>query len=120
MTPDAIEWHLNGEHGVSSLAIFNYLHFGNVGGKWFSNWPHDPDDLRRCEILLRAVPLLRRRFSEMRDVHPVWSALVDHWEGIVECMEQEVPGIFESAPHGSAPKSYALMRSVIDAAERAA
>lgn len=115
MTPEAVDWHLNGEHGISSRAIFNYLHFGAVGGKWYGNWPQDPSDFRRCELLLKAVPVLRARLPEMAAVHPVWAALVARWDEIADLMEEEA-----REQTGLAPRTYTLMRDIIDSVERVA
>lgn len=53
----------------------------------------------------------------MSDVSPTWAALVDAWLELVALMDSELPGIFDGErPHGSAPKAYARMQEIRDAA----
>jgi hypothetical protein len=115
----AITWHLNGEHGISSEAIYDRLTYGVTTARWFSNHPHDPSDFRRCELLLRAVPEFRARFSEMADESPVWRALVERWSEIAAVFEEECPGVFTYEDHGNrwAYRTYALMNSIISTAK---
>ncbi len=115
MSPAAIEWHLHGEHGISSEAIFDRLSFGGTSPRWNSNHPLDPSDFRRCELLLRAVPEFRSRLSEMAAESPVWAALVSRWQEIAALLEEEVPGVYEGA-NGSAVRTYALMKAIEAAA----
>jgi len=111
-------WLASGERGLSSEAIVANLtgsrvgRYGNRG-----DHPYDPSDFRRCERLLRDHPLARLHFAQMRDVSPTWAALVDAWPELVALMESEVPGIFDAErPHGSAPKAYARIQEIRDAA----
>jgi hypothetical protein len=112
---EAVRWHLNGEKGISSDAIFDRLYFGRTNPRWSHNWPHDPDDFRRCELLLREVPELRGRLPEMAAVHPVWARLVERWDEITALMEEEVPGVFEGT-RGQCPRSYSLIREAVEPA----
>lgn len=114
VSPAAAWWWVHGERGVSSETIFDWLVWGEV--RRFAHHPLDPDDFRRCELLLRAVPELRGRLSEMATVSPEWAGLVERWDEIAALIEEEAPGIYEGDRSSRAPKSYALMRSI----ERAA
>ena len=118
-TSQAITWHLHGEHGISSEAIYDRLTYGLTNERWFTNHPSDPDDFRRCELLLRAVPDFRERFADMADESPVWLALVRRWGEIADVFEAECPGVFthELRPGAMALRTYGLMRSIIDEAE---
>lgn len=111
----AVEWLASGERGISSEFIF-YVLTGIPVGSFRSGWsnhPHDPSDFTRCERLLRAVPEFRDRLDEMRVVSPVWNALVTNWNRLVELIDEEVPGVLSGEHNrGSAPKSYALMKSL--------
>lgn len=115
-------WLAQGERGLSSEAIVSHLTRQRVGRREFStfaaDYPHDPDDFRRCELLLRQVPLARLMFaSAMPSRSPEWAALVASWDEIAALLEAEVPGVYDAIPWGSkAPKSYALMRQLLDGA----
>lgn len=118
LSPDAVEWLVHGEHGLSSEAIFHFLFLGEGADRygWSNeyNHPHDPDDFQRCEKLLRAVPELRPRMKFMASLGPVWRELVIHWDEIVATLEAECPGLFDGARRGRAPKTYELMRQIIE------
>lgn len=111
-------WLASGERGLSSEAIVANLtgsRVGRYGNR--SDHPYDPSDFRRCERLLRAHPLARLHFAQMRDVTPTWAALVDAWPELVALAESEVPGIFDAdRPHGSAPKTYARIQEIRNSA----
>lgn len=57
---DLVRWLAIGQRGRSSDAIVNHL-TGALGGEDAEDrfaFPHDPDDLRRCRLLLEQVPSL--------------------------------------------------------------
>lgn len=108
-------WISYGERGLSSEAIVYRLTGVHLSGRHWSGKDHpaDPSDFRRCEILLREVPLARVVFSAMRDVSPTWARFVDAWDDLVALAEEECPGIFDGAANGrSAPRLYAQMQDV--------
>jgi hypothetical protein len=113
VTPEATAWHLDGEHGISSRAIFDRLTFGRTTRQWGSNHPADPDDFRRCQLLLRAVPEFRARLSEMAAESPEWARLVERWDDIHALIEADVPGYLDGA-RGNANRAYHLMTSLTD------
>lgn len=107
-------WLKVGERGESSNAIV--AHLRKVAGITnLKAHPHDPDDLQRCLKLLDEVPELKADFQRMREVSPVWAALVDNWTAITEAFHAEAGPEWRTA-HWSAPKTYALMRQVIEGA----
>lgn len=110
-------WLATGEQGSSSREIVTTLTGVPVGSNYFagSNWPRDPSDFRRCELLLRAVPAARSHLHHMTHVAPTWAALVEAWDELVELGESEVPGMFSgSRPRWRAPKMYARMKQLQD------
>lgn len=114
-------WLASGERGISSEAIVSQLTGQPVGRRWFGgDHPYDPDDFRRCEILLRTYPLARLVFSAlMPSRSPVWAALVARWDEIVALIEEEAPGVFTGRREGqSAPRAYALIKECRRAGER--
>lgn len=110
--PGLREWRLNGEHGISSEAIADRLQYGETSMVWRgSNYPRDPSDFRRCELLLRRAPSMRAGLPLMADQGPEWAALVKNWEAIAQMIESEVPGAFDGRPpYALAYRSYAYMR----------
>lgn len=115
-------WLATGERGISSEAIVSHLTGVQVGryNSPFGDHPYDRDDFRRCELLLRSVPLARLHFPLMKTRGAVWAALVEAWDELVELGESEVPGAFDGPqPYGSAPKMYARMREIREAARSA-
>lgn len=117
MTPAqsaALEWLANGETGVSSETMAFWLAFEIRKGD--GSYPHDPADLDRCLLLLDRVPEMRAHFHRMAEINPVWAALVENWERIEASHTAEVGLGWTKA--GSAPKTYALMCSIIEPAER--
>ena len=108
--PGLLEWFHFGEVGVSSEFIARYLTGQTIRGSF--NDPADPDDFKRCEKLLRAVPSLRKEFPRMAEASTRWEFLVENWEAIAASLEEEIPGIFDGGhSSGRAPKTYALMRA---------
>ena len=92
--PGLATWRLTGEHGRSSLATANRLRFATVATH--TDHPYDPADFRRCELLLRAVPTMRRDLHHMASTGDVTG------HGIVtriDCPESECPTCTEEAPN---------------------
>lgn len=86
----ASAWLAAGERGMSSDAIFHQLTGINTGAQL--DHPSDPADLRRCRLLLEAVPEFATRFKAvMATVSPHWAALVEAWDSLCETMDGEAP-----------------------------
>lgn len=115
VSPAAREWLAVGQHGVSSETIFSHM-----TGLPFSRYshPHDPDDLRRCRLLLEWVPEFQSRLGEMSAVSPIWAALVAHWGELCDLMDKEAPQWRECK--GEAPETLRRMRALIESAEAVA
>lgn len=111
-----INWLATGQRGTSSNTIVSHLTSYNANSKGFGHdHPHDPADLIRCRRLLEACPELAARFHLMRNVSPVWSALVDNWEDLCTCLDTELPHWRTGG--GSAPATYKAMKSIIENAK---
>lgn len=106
----ATEWLRSGERGISSNAIFDHLTGLPVRGGWSPWTPSDPDDLRRCRLLLEAVPEFRSGLPRMAEVSAGWAALVARWDELCATMDAESPNWREG--RGSAPRTYALMQEI--------
>jgi hypothetical protein len=96
-------WLATGERGLSSETIVTHL--TEVPVTKHQAEPRDPSDFRRCERLLRQVPLARLVFPQMKTASPVWARLVAEWDALVALLEEECPGAFEGA-NGSAPRTF--------------
>jgi hypothetical protein len=118
LSPQAQAWLAAGEKGISSCVLFRRL--SGVTPKQISDTetghPHDPDDLRRCLLLLDAVPEFQARLPEMANVSPYWAALVPHWDRLTALFESECPRAnWENPPPGAkAPQTYRAMREILD------
>jgi hypothetical protein len=108
-------WFATGEVGTSSKTIASFLGLGIRRCRDFSH-PHDPDDLDRCLQLLEAVPELRESLPRLAALSPEWAALVGRWDEIERSHLDEV-GLRWTKAH-SAPKTYFLMREVIEGARQ--
>ncbi|MDQ0854820.1 hypothetical protein QFZ79_002931 [Arthrobacter sp. V4I6] len=111
--PGLTDWLMYGERGVSSEAIVGHLVYGKVRQGF--NDPSDPSDFRRCELLLRQVPLLRLEFPRMAEVSHRWAALVENWDKLAALLEEEVPDAWGPLGYrrgGQAPRTYKLMQNI--------
>lgn len=111
LSAQAARWLISGERGSSSETIFSTL-TGYQGIKNFNSYPHDPDDMRRCRLLLEQVPEFAPRILEMAAVNLQWSRLVNRWDEICATMDEEFP--YWRTNRGSAKKTYAIMRECIE------
>lgn len=80
-----IKWFANGRVGSSSKFMATYLTIGE-GDKSF---PHDPDDLNRCLLLLEEVPELRLHMCKLKKVNKQWEQLVENWDALESCFINE-------------------------------
>lgn len=111
LSPEAAAWLAHGERGVSSNTIFERLTGIHATGDWGCDIPHDPDDLRRCRLLLERVPDLVLLFPRMAEVSTAWAAMVAAWGDLCATMDAECPD-WRSVSRGKAPKTYELMRLI--------
>lgn len=106
----AARWLASGERGISSNSIFTHLTGINALESWSSHHPHDPDDFRRCRLLLEQVPELKEQFQRMATASKAWAGLVRNWDSICEQMNREIPD-WRKPPRGSsAPNTYKLIK----------
>jgi len=110
MNKKIINWLANGETGMSSEAIaFKML--GVEKGQSFA--PCDPSDFKRCLKLILAVPEIRPRLNEMKEVSEYWSKLIDRWDEVETCFMEEVgEWLTNSFSDKRATKTYNLMEEI--------
>ena len=83
-------WLQYGEHGISSKTMFHYLADGFNIQLQCANTPSDPDDFRRCYLLLKAIPQFRSKLDRLKSVNETWSKLVDSWDKLTEMLEEQM------------------------------
>jgi hypothetical protein len=85
-------WIDNGEHGTSSITMLNYLSDSHYKLKldYLPCHPCDPDDFRRCYLLLKAVPQFRSKLHRMCTVSPIWDKLVKNWGLLEQLLEEQM------------------------------
>lgn len=103
-------WLASDDTGISSLTMAAVMY---QDGKLRSDpkqWCHpwDVSDFGRCHRFLEAVPGSRDLLPKMRDISPVWAALVDHWDQITTLYLEE------KAVSSKAPKCYALINQLVE------
>lgn len=79
-------WMKMGEHGASSCTMFNHLNDEDLSMGPYESVPHDPDDFRRCHMLLEAVPQWRGKLDKLKPLSTEWAALVDNWDKLTEML----------------------------------
>lgn len=83
-------WIKNGEHGISSKTMFNFLSDGLKIENRELRTPSDPDDFRRCHLLLEAIPQFRGKLDRMKSVDQTWANLVENWDRLTEMLLENI------------------------------
>lgn len=105
-----LEWLINGAVGSSSKTLAAVA----LGVKPSDiSYPHDPDDLNRCLLLMQAAP-------EVREALPKVAALSDKWAGLVKNWAEIEATFLDEAGIGwtkslSAQRTYHLMQKALKA-----
>jgi hypothetical protein len=81
-------WLQNGERGISSETMFEALSGRLIGARGWT--PSDPDDFRRCYLLLQAVPEWKSQLDMLRPLSTAWSNLVDNWDKLTVMLEEQI------------------------------
>lgn len=109
----AAEWLASGERGSSSNTMFSVLTGVVACRDGYYSYPLDPSDLRRCRLLLDAVPALKLVLQDMRHTSSEWAGLIDAWQEICTTMNEEAPD-WATAEGWSCPRTYALIKKAIE------
>lgn len=99
------KWMSEGEHGISAKTMYSVLSGNPILSPNRYGFPHDPDDFRRCYLLLKFVPSWRNRIPEMASVSPIWAALAKNWDKLTEMLEAGMKT-------GKAPEMYDFMKTL--------
>lgn len=91
----SIQWWQQGERGRSSEAMAKHLHANRQEGHMPADLdgcahPIDPDDFRRCHLLLEWMPEYRIRLHHMQQLSTPWRNLVDHWEELTRMLLEQM------------------------------
>ncbi len=113
MKDKILNWFANGQTGLSSKAMAKAVAGINEGRV---DHPGDPDDLNRCLLFLKAVPEARLHLDKVSLLSDYWKALIERFEEVEESFINEVG--FDWSKAKSAPKTYALMKSIFEPIER--
>lgn len=108
------KWLAHGEQGRSSKTMALVAQ-GKPPRDSFSNWPHDPDDFKRCIGLLAIAPEVREAFPKIADLSPQWRVIIENWDRLVESFGSEVVDVDKP---WSAPKTYKLMQQLFKSVEK--
>jgi len=114
-------WAEKGEHGISSKVMFNKLAVGlqvrRMPNDYYdsSRHPCDPDDFRRCYLLLQAVPQWKEKteLEKLKGISPVWEKLVDNWDKLTTMLEEMMQRRKDGWPDKKIPNGmYEFMKSL--------
>ena len=106
-------WLALGERGLSSDSIALTTLGAHPSEYRMACWPHDSGDLRRCLLLLEAVPEAREKGLDVLAArYPQWAALAAIWDELEETLRDEIG---ETLPRffGSAPRTGELMTEAL-------
>ena len=88
ITERAERWWKLGERGVSSQTIYHVFTGGYVSRK---DVPYDPDDFRRCRLLLDLMPEWRRDLGKLSSALPWYAPFVENWDEMDRLYDAELP-----------------------------
>lgn len=114
LTENQAQWLATGERGMSSEALFERLTGHRVTTALArAMHPRDPNDLRRCLLMLEQCGLASR-VHEAADLSAAWARLLGAWPHLVSSLEREV-GDWRDARVGAwAPDTYKMMEDLLD------
>lgn len=112
-----LHWGLSGKVGVSSQTIVATILKAPMSEDFDMGYPYDPSDFNRCEKLLQAVPELRSHMDKVASLNPIWKELIDRWDEIAKSLESEVGPDWSKNAKAKAPKTYALMKEIVERTE---
>lgn len=103
-------WIDRGETGSSSLTIYAAF-TGSAIDDDEADFPFDPDDFRRCKLLLDLIPEWRSDLQKVADRFPWLAPFVKRWDRFDRLYAQE-------SESTSCPKLYAALQSACKEAEK--
>lgn len=108
---DKSSWIIEGEVGTSSktmwLALMGIVTRPRRLDSFEVGIPHDPDDFRRCLLLIEAVPEWEGQLQKVADVFPAWQPYIREWQTMKRLYQEE-------SPYGKCPRLYDFMKVMED------
>lgn len=115
-----LTWLDEGKSGASSLfmckKIFPKIKHPDLEGLNSSDHPYDPSDLNRCINFLNQVPEARTHLNKVAKAGVVWKSLIENWSTLENQLLEEKN---DHTLDGKAPKTYDLIKGLIDQAHSA-
>lgn len=96
-------WLLKGERGLSSETMARAAL--GIRDPRYDRHPLDPDDLRRCMLLVDQAPEVRNAFPRIAQLSKTWAAIIAHWDELIALLREEMPS-------GMARKTYDRMKAL--------
>ena len=110
---EARRWLVWGEQGTSSLAAFQALSGYRIPGRREdASAPSDLGDLRRCLLMVEAIPGYRGRVPELAALSSQWKALAEGWDALEASLEAEAPR-WRDKGRWDAPETQRLFHAVL-------
>jgi hypothetical protein len=104
-------WRERGETGTSSLTIWHAFTGGHNPHREFY-WPLDPDDFRRCKLLLDLLPEWRADLAKVTERFAWFKPFADRWDEFDALYANE-----SKSKKQLAPKLYTAMQAACREAE---
>ena len=101
-----LAWIATGRVGASSKTMA----MAACGLPHECDYPHDPDDLNRCLLMLKTCPSVRDHFDKIAAISKTFGKLIARWDEIERAFLDEAGLNWCKAK--SAPKTYALMKEI--------
>lgn len=105
-------WMSEGETGLSSMSLAREtagLPHPDRGAWGAISAPSDPADLRRCRLLIEAVPEARQAVDSLALKHQGWRGLAAAWDEINRLYEEEAAGGWQNKAH----PTYSAMKEAL-------
>ncbi|WP_124829234.1 MULTISPECIES: hypothetical protein [unclassified Burkholderia] len=85
-----VRWYIAGDTGVSSESMVAVVARAKSLAHELDA-PYDPADFGRCYRLVKAVPEIRGRFSDIAAAIPTFKGILDNWNQLVAIYERDLP-----------------------------
>ena len=91
-------WLENGERGTSSETILSFLcgellpYKPDVIASNFYAHPCDPDDFRRCYMLIQTIPEWRKELYKLMVLSTQWHNIIENWDKLCWLLEEQLAG----------------------------
>ena len=106
-----LDWTYTAKTGLSSEAIA-YTAVKGTPHNLF-NHPHDPDDLRRCLLLIERIPATAKALPTLAEASPFWDAIAGAWDTLSASLREEWSADLSNPEWQHAAKTYEAMRALL-------